>query len=166
MARADRGRVLEERTLVERDVALEVERAFQAEAAQREMTVVLDKEVLPAADSAVTLMTEGWRDDEVDTTFAQKAGAFIEQQAGGDSPFFLYLCTSAPHCPCEVRPDFVNGKSQAGDRGDMVVLFDWVVGQVIESLDRTGLAGDTLVIATSDNGARLACANGETYGHK
>lgn len=112
------------------------------------------------------LMTEGWRDDKVDTTFAQKAVEFIEEQAGGDSPFFLYLCTSAPHRPCDVRPDFVQGQSQAGDRGDMVVLFDWVVGQVIEALDRTGAAGNTLVIATSDNGARLRCANGESYGHK
>ena len=56
----------EERTLVERDVALEVERAFQAEVAQREMTQLLDREVLPAADAAVTLMTEGWRAGKFD----------------------------------------------------------------------------------------------------
>jgi cobalt-zinc-cadmium efflux system outer membrane protein len=66
LARADRARVLEERTLVERDVALEVERAFQAEAAQREMTQILNREVLPAADAAVTLMTEGWRAGKFD----------------------------------------------------------------------------------------------------
>jgi cobalt-zinc-cadmium efflux system outer membrane protein len=66
LARADRSRVEEERTLVERDVALEVERAYQAEAAQREMTQLLDREVLPAADSAVTLMTEGWRAGKFD----------------------------------------------------------------------------------------------------
>jgi outer membrane protein, heavy metal efflux system len=66
LARADRSRVVEERTLVERDVALEVERAFQAETAQREMTQVLDREVLPAADAAVTLMTEGWRAGKFD----------------------------------------------------------------------------------------------------
>lgn len=66
IARADRTRVMEERTLVERDVALEVERAFQSEAAQREMTLLLDREVLPAADAAVTLMTEGWRAGKFD----------------------------------------------------------------------------------------------------
>jgi outer membrane protein, heavy metal efflux system len=66
LARADRTRVQEERTLVERDVALEVERAFQAEEAQREMTQLLDREVLPAADAAVTLMTEGWRAGKFD----------------------------------------------------------------------------------------------------
>jgi outer membrane protein, heavy metal efflux system len=66
LAQADRWRVQEERTLVERDVALEVERAFQAEAAQREMSQLLDREVLPAADAAVTLMTEGWRAGKFD----------------------------------------------------------------------------------------------------
>ncbi len=112
------------------------------------------------------LMTEGWRDDEVDTTFARKAVEFIERQSGNDAPFFLYLCTSAPHRPCDIRPDFVTGKSQAGDRGDMVVLFDWVVGEVVNALDRTGASANTLVIVTSDNGAEGTCANGETYGHK
>jgi cobalt-zinc-cadmium efflux system outer membrane protein len=66
LARADRLRVLEERTLVERDVALEVERAFQAEGAQREMSQLLAGEVLPAADAAVALMTEGWRAGKFD----------------------------------------------------------------------------------------------------
>jgi len=66
LARAERSRVQEERMLVERDVALEVERAFQAETAQREMTQVFDREVLPAADAVVTLMTEGWRAGKFD----------------------------------------------------------------------------------------------------
>ena len=47
--------------LVDRDVALEVELAFQAEGAQREMSELMNKDVLPAAEAAVTLMTEGWR---------------------------------------------------------------------------------------------------------
>jgi outer membrane protein, heavy metal efflux system len=66
LARAERYRVEEERMLVERDVALEVERAFQIEGAQREMAQLLDHEVLPAAEAAVTLMTEGWRAGKFD----------------------------------------------------------------------------------------------------
>jgi arylsulfatase A len=112
------------------------------------------------------MMTSGWRDDEVDTTFASKAVAFIEEQQTTDTPFFLYLAPASPHRPCDIRPDFVIGKSEAGDRGDMVYLFDWVVGQVLDALDRTGQADNTLVIVTSDNGARLTCADGSDYGHK
>ena len=114
------------------------------------------------------MMTEGWCDEEVDITFAQKAVSFIEDHHVNhpDQPFFLYLPTASPHRPCDIRPDFVVDKSQAGDRGDMVVLFDWIVGQVQGALDRLSLTDDTLFIVTSDNGARATCANGLDYGHK
>ncbi|MFW5856112.1 MAG: sulfatase-like hydrolase/transferase, partial [Bacillota bacterium] len=114
------------------------------------------------------LQTPGWKDEEVDITFANKAVEFIENQSQNSSeqPFFLYLPTAAPHRPCDIRPDFVKGKSDAGDRGDMVVLFDWAVGQVINTLDRLEISENTLLIVTSDNGARATCANGKDYGHK
>ena len=66
LARAERARVEEELMLVDRDVTLEVELAFQAQAAQREMSQLMDKDVLPAAEAAVTLMTEGWRAGKFD----------------------------------------------------------------------------------------------------
>ena len=112
-------------------------------------------------------MTPGWKDEEVDTTFAEKAVKFIENHAAKtpDDPFFLYLTPSAPHRPC-MPPDFARGASQAGSRGDMVCVVDWVVGQVTDALDRLGLADNTLIIITSDNGARPCDVDGETYGHK
>jgi len=114
------------------------------------------------------LMTPDWRDEEVDVTFAAKAVEFIEAhvRATPDRPFFLYLPTASPHRPCDIRPDFVRGASTAGDRGDMVVLFDWVVGQVTAALERLGVADNTLIIVTSDNGGRLTCCDGSDYGHK
>ncbi len=66
VARAERSRLDEELALAGRDVALEVERAFNAESAQRQMADLLDREVLPAAERAVTLMTEGWRAGKFD----------------------------------------------------------------------------------------------------
>jgi cobalt-zinc-cadmium efflux system outer membrane protein len=66
LARAERSRLDDERALIERDVALEVERAFQTEGAQREMVKLLDHEVLPAAEAATILMTEGWRAGKFD----------------------------------------------------------------------------------------------------
>ncbi len=112
--------------------------------------------------------TAGWRDDMVDVTFAQKAVEFIERRTRStpDQPFFLYLTPSAPHRPCDVRPEFVVGQSDAGDRGDMVVLVDWMVGQVLDALDRLGIADDTLIMVTSDNGGRLTCADGNDYDHR
>ncbi len=113
------------------------------------------------------LQTPDWQDDQVDITLAAKAVEFIEAASAAeeDAPFFLYLTPASPHRPCDVRPDFVVGASDAGDRGDMVVLFDWVVGQVLDALDRTGQTDNTLIVVTSDNGGRLTCADGGTYGH-
>ncbi|MHC4253880.1 MAG: sulfatase-like hydrolase/transferase [Planctomycetota bacterium] len=107
------------------------------------------------------MQVPGWKDEEVDVTFARKAVGFIEEHVAGapDRPFLLYLPTASPHRPCDIRPDFVNGKSQAGDRGDMVVLFDWVVGQVLDALDRLSIADDTLVIARRPTSGRAATAS-------
>jgi arylsulfatase A len=104
-----------------------------------------------------------WQDDQVDVNFAQKAVEFIDGNA--DDPFFLYLTPSAPHRPC-VPPDFATGQSEAGKRGDTVWLFDWVVGQVLDALDRNGVTDETLIMVTSDNGGRLLGYEGIDYGHK
>jgi arylsulfatase A len=113
------------------------------------------------------LMVPGWQDEQVDVTFCQKAVAFIDRHAEAhpEQPFFLYLTPSAPHRPC-VPPEFIRGRSQAGPRGDMVALVDWMVGQVDEALARHGLAENTLIVVTSDNGARLQDYYGHDYGHK
>jgi arylsulfatase A-like enzyme len=113
------------------------------------------------------LMVPGWRDDLVDVKFTERAVAFIEQHAAenSDRPFFLYLTPSAPHRPC-VPPEELRGASQAGARGDMVALVDWMVGQIDGVLERHGLVENTLVIVTSDNGARLTNYDGRDYGHK
>ena len=113
------------------------------------------------------LMTPDWRDDLVDVTFTRKAVAFIDQHmaTAPEQPFFLYLTPSAPHRPC-LPPPLMIGASKAGPRGDMVALVDWIVGQIDEALCRHSIVEDTLLIVTSDNGARLTDYYGRTYGHR
>ncbi len=124
-------------------------------------------------------MVKGWDDSQYGPNFTEKAVAFIERHQAKRSgrPFFLYFPAQAPHRPC-VPPDFVQGKSRAGRRGDMVVEFDWSVGRVLKTLERFGLTENTIVLVTSDNGAtpgdpfprgsekRNGNIFGETYGHK
>jgi arylsulfatase A len=87
-----------------------------------------------------------------------KAVEWIEQREAG-KPFFLYFPLCPPHTPIVPAPEFV-GRSAAVDEvgrnpkyGDWVYQGDHMLGQVLDALDRKGLAGDTLVIATADNGA-------------
>ncbi len=112
-------------------------------------------------------MTEGWVDSECDPTFTRKAVGFIEghAEAHPDQPFFLYLTPAAPHRPC-VPPALARGTSSAGTRGDSVWLVDWMVGQVLDTLDRLGVADNTIVMVTSDNGARPCDVDGILHGHK
>lgn len=116
-------------------------------------------------------MVEGWKDSEVGPRFMKKATDFLTDQLtkNPDQPFFLYFPTSAPHRPC-VPPDFLEGKSDAGPRGDMVHQVDWMVGEVRDVLQEYGVLDDTLFIVTSDNGGRTSSFYGhdfaEYYGHK
>ncbi len=80
-----------------------------------------------------------------------EAVRFIESHA--DEPFFLYYPTTNIHFPITPNERF-QGKSEAGSYGDFVVEFDWAVGEVLKTLDRLGLAKNTLLIVTSDNGGR------------
>lgn len=86
-------------------------------------------------------------------TLAQRACAWIDARgAQPKEPFFLYLPLTTPHTPIAPAGEFI-GTSAAGPYGDLVAESDWLLGQVLEALDRNGFADDTLVIFTSDNGS-------------
>jgi arylsulfatase A-like enzyme len=102
-----------------------------------------------------------WKDDEIADTLAAKADAFVERNS--DKPFFLFLSTHDIHVPRVPHSRF-KGTSQAGVRGDTIHSFDWIVGQVLGTLERLKLAANTLVILTSDNGGTLD-ANGPDTEH-
>ena len=111
------------------------------------------------------LAVEGWDDREVDVRFTEEACTFIEHNAEADTPFFAYIPLSSPHRP-NIPPDFILGQSDAGPRGDSVMLADWCLGQVIETLKDSGVYNNTLLIFTSDNGANACDYFGRTYGHR
>lgn len=69
-------------------------------------------------------------------------------------PFFLYLAHSFPHIPLFRSADF-KGKSLAGIYGDVIEELDWSVGQILQTLEKEGIAENTLVVFTSDNGPWL-----------
>ncbi len=92
-------------------------------------------------------------DDEVMPTLTQKAVAWIKQQEPG-TPFFLYYCPVAVHNP--VTPSAQTRKtSGAGPYGDWIHELDASVGAVLAALDEKGLAHNTLVLFTADNGGEF-----------
>ncbi|MBD8488488.1 arylsulfatase [Echinicola sp. CAU 1574] len=123
------------------------------------------KEEISASEVHEGWMIEGWDDTEIGPTLTKKSLQFIEENTALGKPFFLYLPTVAPHRPC-TPADFAKGKSQAGERGDMVYEFDWALGQIMEKLDALGITDNTLLIVSSDNGGTPTSDDGNDYGHQ
>lgn len=96
--------------------------------------------------------TARWVDEDIADTLAKKAVSFIEQNKS--NPFFIYFATHDIHVPRMPNARFV-GATNLGPRGDAMVEFDFQVGEVLKALDRLGLAENTLVILSSDNGPVL-----------
>lgn len=100
------------------------------------------------------LKAPDWDSRTVNQVLTSNAVAVIDSHFSSrpEQPLFLYFPTSAIHRPC--LPTFTKGKSRAGLRGDMVLEFDWSVGQVVEALKRHNALQNTLLLVTSDNGPR------------
>ena len=96
----------------------------------------------------------GFTVEAVLPTLARRAVDYIGQRAADakqGKPFFLYLPLASPHTPIAPTPEWL-GKSGLNPYADFVRQTDAVVGELLRTLEQHGLARDTLVIVTSDNG--------------
>lgn len=96
----------------------------------------------------------GWKLEKILPNLTSHAVQWIAESAQSQKPFFLYLPLTSPHYPVVPDSEFV-GKTTVGAYGDFVHQTDWSIGQVLDALDRAGVADNTLVIVTSDNGAEI-----------
>jgi arylsulfatase A len=81
--------------------------------------------------------------------FTEEAISFMRRNQ--DRPFFLHLANIETHTPWLTSARF-HYKSKAGVYGDAVECLDWTVGEVLKVVDELGLADNTLVVFSSDNG--------------
>lgn len=95
--------------------------------------------------------------------YTEQAVRFIERSK--DSPFFLYFAHTYPHIPLAASDRF-RGKSPLGLYGDVVEEIDWSVGEVLSTLRKHGLDGNTLVMFSSDNGPWYQGSPGKLRGRK
>ena len=118
---------------------------FGKKAKTRDFFEKMGVDQIGGADAAHAL----YDDEAVGTTLAGKAVDWIK--ARGKDPFFLYLATTNIHHPFTPAPRF-KGTSKCGPYGDFIHELDWIVGEVMKTLEQQGVADNTLVIFTSDNG--------------
>jgi arylsulfatase A-like enzyme len=93
-----------------------------------------------------------WVDEEMAEIFLERALDVVRENR--DIPFFLYYAFHQPHVPRLPGPRFA-GTTGLGPRGDVIAEMDWCVGQMLDELDRLGIAENTIVVFSSDNGPVL-----------
>jgi arylsulfatase A-like enzyme len=93
-----------------------------------------------------------WTDEEMPLTFLFQSLQFLENNKG--KPFFLFHAFTEPHVP-RMPSTFFKGKSGLGYRGDAILQLDWTVGQIMNKLEQLGIAHNTMIILSSDNGPVL-----------
>jgi arylsulfatase A len=108
---------------------------------------------------------KGWKLENILPALGDRACAFIKKQAEAKQPFLLYMPLTSPHTP--VSPSAAwRGKSPLGVYGDFVMETDATIGRVLAALKDGGVAENTLVLMTADNGcAPFIAPLVEPHGH-
>ncbi|MFT7651476.1 MAG: arylsulfatase A-like enzyme [Limisphaerales bacterium] len=88
----------------------------------------------------------------LDAEVVTKTASFIKKQSRANKPFFVLAALTQIHPPYLPHPDFI-GRSKAGAYADIRMQLDHYVGDILSALEQAGVANDTIVILTGDNGA-------------
>lgn len=135
-------------------------------------TAPFDRSGLPdhpyALDCRPGLIAEGFDHETVDLVFLARSVEFLEEHVRRDpsKPFFLFHSMQAVHLP-SLAADRFQGRSGVGPHGDFLLEMDWIVGELLDTLDRLGVSERTLVLFSSDNGPEVPTVLDmrKTYGH-
>lgn len=98
------------------------------------------------------LLNKNWDNRALSQVFAVEAMRVINEPS--EKPFFLYVPWTAPHFPADPHPDWYgkSGTDKSGRYTDTVQELDFWVGKILDVLEKSGKAKNTIVIFTSDNG--------------
>jgi len=98
------------------------------------------------------LTSDDFEHEQVLPDITKKTVTFIEENANGVKPFFIYMPLPAPHTPILPTEEFKGKSGLSNPYGDFVIMVDWVVGEVMNALKKQGISDNTVLIFTSDNG--------------
>ena len=128
---------------MDRDSSVERHTAFNSDHSRHFNVPLMRNEEIVERPADQTTITKRYTEETV---------RFIREHK--DGPFFVYLAHNLPHIPLFRAPAF-EGVSKRGLYGDVIEEIDWSVGQVLDTLRAEGIAENTLVLFTSDNGPWL-----------
>src|SRR5499433_3610476 len=91
------------------------------------------------------------RMETIDEEITARASQWMEQQAKADKPFFLWYNSTAMHFRTHVAEKNL-GKSGQDPYSDRMVVHDAQIGMILDKLDKLGIADNTIVMYSTDNG--------------
>jgi arylsulfatase A-like enzyme len=124
---------------------------------ENDRTVGIPSEFLPAAllrknqASQPGPALKDWTLEGILPALTDRAVAFINDSATTPEPFLLYFSLTTPHTPLSVNEPW-KGKSGLNDFADLVMETDAEIGRVLDALEKSGQAENTMVVFTADNG--------------
>jgi len=92
-----------------------------------------------------------WKLEGILPALGDRTIQFIDESVHKKEPFLVYMPLTSPHTPLAVNPEW-KGKSGLNLFADFVMETDAVVGRVLDALEKSGAAENTLVVFTADNG--------------
>ncbi len=92
--------------------------------------------------------------EDVDAELVRRSIDFIDRSVKADKPFFLWHNSTRCHVWTHLSPKWKD-KSGFGLYADAMMEMDWIVGEILQKLDDEGIADNTIVMFTSDNGAEI-----------
>jgi len=134
-------------------------------------TKIVDRGPLPkhpySRDNRPGMIAPNFNLEEVDLVFLKKSKQFLQQHVKKTpkKPFFLYHAMQAVHLPSFPADQF-KGKTKSGPHGDFIFEMDYVVGELLKTLDKLGVSDNTLVIFASDNGPEVPTVISMRHDHK
>ncbi len=136
-------------------------------------TVGVPSELLPASmlgnnqGSLPGPALPGWTFEPILPRLVDEANRFVRESVRSKQPFLLYLPLTTPHTPLAVNPEWKGKSGLDNAAADLIMETDAAVGQVLATIEASGIENDTIVLFTSDNGfARYVGANDlERRGH-
>lgn len=88
---------------------------------------------------------------DIDAEFLARGKAFMQRSVSAGRPFYLYFNHSLMHMPTIPRAEF-KGKSGQGDWADCLLELDADFGSLLDTLEELGVAENTIVVFSGDNG--------------
>lgn len=140
---------------------------------QNDRTIGIPSELLPQSKFAKNQASlpgpalPGWNFEPILPRLTDEACHFIAESAAKDQNFLLYLPLTTPHTPLAVNPEWKGKSGLDNAAADLIMETDAAVGRVLEAVEKSGRADNTIVFFTSDNGfaAYVGAKDLEARGH-